>query len=86
MPAPRLFAAPRRRSHSSPRPAGSPTAAPTLPPSIRPSAPRRIAFAGGDTILIPGSLQDNLLYGCPAGQTDLDSASPKPWRSPASTA
>ena len=27
---------------------------------------RRIAFAGGETILIPGSLRDNLLYGCPA--------------------
>ena len=27
---------------------------------------RRIAFAGGTTILVPGSLRDNLLYGCPA--------------------
>jgi ABC-type multidrug transport system fused ATPase/permease subunit len=33
----------------------------------------RIAFAGGETILIPGSLRDNLLYGCPATETDLDS-------------
>lgn len=33
----------------------------------------RIAFAGGDTILIPGSLQDNLLYGCPDSETDRDS-------------
>ena len=32
----------------------------------------RIAFAGGETILIPGSLRDNLLYGCPAGHTGLD--------------
>lgn len=26
---------------------------------------RRIAYAGGGTILVPGSLRDNLLYGCP---------------------
>jgi ABC-type multidrug transport system fused ATPase/permease subunit len=32
----------------------------------------RIAYAGGDTILIPGSLRQNLLYGCPASETDLD--------------
>jgi ABC-type multidrug transport system fused ATPase/permease subunit len=28
---------------------------------------RRIAYAGGATILVPGSLRDNLLYGCPEG-------------------
>jgi ABC-type multidrug transport system fused ATPase/permease subunit len=33
---------------------------------------RRIAFAGGDTILIPGTLRDNLLYGCPPDEPDLD--------------
>ncbi|HEX2552223.1 MAG TPA: ABC transporter ATP-binding protein/permease [Microvirga sp.] len=26
---------------------------------------RRIAYAGGTTILVPGSFRDNLLYGCP---------------------
>ncbi|HEU4519155.1 MAG TPA: ABC transporter ATP-binding protein [Microvirga sp.] len=33
---------------------------------------RRIAFAGGDTILIPGTLRDNLLYGCPGDGPDVD--------------
>ena len=28
---------------------------------------RRIAYAGGETVLIPGSLRDNLAYGCPPG-------------------
>ena len=47
----------------------------------------RIAFAGGETVLIPGSLRDNLLYGCPAGRTGpRRAASRKRWRSPASTA
>jgi ABC-type multidrug transport system fused ATPase/permease subunit len=32
----------------------------------------RIAYAGGDTILIPGSLRQNLLYGCPATETNLE--------------
>jgi ABC-type multidrug transport system fused ATPase/permease subunit len=32
----------------------------------------RIAYAGGDTVLMPGSLRDNLLYGCPKGGADLD--------------
>jgi ABC-type multidrug transport system fused ATPase/permease subunit len=32
----------------------------------------RIAFAGGDTVLIPGTLRDNLLYGCPTGEADLE--------------
>ena len=33
---------------------------------------RRIAFAGGETILIPGTLRENLLYGCPSSEPDLD--------------
>lgn len=34
---------------------------------------RRLAFAGGDTILFPGSLRRNLLYGCPeAGSSEID--------------
>ena len=41
------------------RPRGAPT------PTER---ARRIAFAGGDTILIPGTLRDNLLYGCPGDE------------------
>jgi ABC-type multidrug transport system fused ATPase/permease subunit len=32
----------------------------------------RIAFAGGETILVRGSLRENLLYGCPATETELD--------------
>jgi ABC-type multidrug transport system fused ATPase/permease subunit len=34
---------------------------------------RRIAYAGGDTILIPGTLRQNLLYGCSATEPDLES-------------
>ena len=26
---------------------------------------RRLAYAGGDTVLVAGSLRQNLLYGCP---------------------
>ena len=33
---------------------------------------RRIAFAGGETILVPGSLRDNLLYGSPPDGADVD--------------
>lgn len=33
---------------------------------------RRIAFAGGETILVPGTMRDNLVYGCPVAETDLD--------------
>jgi ABC-type thiamine transport system ATPase subunit len=37
------------------------------------SRARRIAFAGGDTILLPGSLRQNLAYGCPeADGPELD--------------
>ncbi len=36
-------------------------------------------------MLIPGSLRDNLLYGCPAGRDGpRRAASPRPWRSPGS--
>ena len=62
-------------------------AASISPPSIRPSGPRRIAFAGGDTVLIPGSLHDNLLYGCPTATPPRSSTgSPTPRRRPGSTA
>lgn len=34
---------------------------------------RRLAFAGGDTVIIPGSLRQNLLYGCADPETpELD--------------
>jgi ABC-type multidrug transport system fused ATPase/permease subunit len=32
----------------------------------------RIAYCGGDTVLVPGSLRDNLLYGYPERDPDLD--------------
>jgi ABC-type multidrug transport system fused ATPase/permease subunit len=34
---------------------------------------RRIAFAGGETVLIPGTLRDNLLYGCPVTGSEAES-------------
>ncbi|HEV2559615.1 MAG TPA: ABC transporter ATP-binding protein [Microvirga sp.] len=33
---------------------------------------RRIAYAGGEAVLIPGTLRQNLVYGCPADATDLE--------------
>lgn len=33
----------------------------------------RIAYAGGDTVLIPGTLRQNFLYGCPKDEADLES-------------
>ncbi|HEY8382323.1 MAG TPA: ABC transporter ATP-binding protein [Microvirga sp.] len=33
---------------------------------------RRIAFAGGETVLIPGTLRDNLIYGCAPNEPYLD--------------
>jgi len=34
---------------------------------------QRIAFAGGETVLVPGTLRDNLLYGCPVDGAEADS-------------
>lgn len=43
-------------------------------PSVDPGErARRIGYEGGDTILMSGSLRQNLLYGCPdPGATDID--------------
>src|SRR5215212_126043 len=33
---------------------------------------RRIAIAGGDTLLVPGTLRDNFLYGCPVDGSEAE--------------